>query len=449
MEKYDESKVKTFLFLIENSYFSNALIISSLLISFYNEKCIKETNISNTYKDLSERSFKPLISSSFLKECSNKLEFSNNEINKLDYLQKIKLVRNKLAHGDFIIDEAKGNIVVNLNIKGNEIETNISINSIISLAESLSEYHKYPLSKKRETIFYNNGIEYRVIDIPKTKYGRNSSYDKKLELVVNNLIYHSIHKTVLLPQMLFESLKLEYKDFNIEIRAKEVDTKREDTKSFENYMLYKLNNPLSTEYEGNEFIESLIDFYKYYVFPLENFLKVEDKNVMSLASDEMFNFESLIIANDNILKNIENIGKIRDYKKHFPVIENKTKEKYNKLVAKQNNPYYTDITYIETIKSELDNYLEFFNNSSIINFYPYSKKRSLIEHLRCSIEHGTYEYDKEKSSISFIDNWEGNSFNINMNTFEFMKIMCNENKKLILEQFKKVYNYDKKTILSR
>ena len=454
MEKYDNLKPETFLFLLEDSYFSNALIVSSLLISFYSEKCMKEVNTDNTYKELSERNFKPLISPSYLKECSRKLEFSNSKIDKLDYLQKIKLIRNKLAHGDFVIDETRQNVIITLSLKNEEIVTKVSINSICALAKSLSEYSRYPNSnQQRETFYYENGLEYKIVDTPKTKFGRNSSYDKKFDIAVNTFIYHKSKFPIMLVGRSEFSNKFNYKPFTLDIYVKEASDNKKDNypnrKSFEYSMLEKLDNPLEKKYLGNEFLEPLIDFYKYYIYPLENFLKNEDKNAMSLVNGEMFDFGNLIIASDKILKDVENVGKIRDYKQYFPTIENKTKEKYERLVEKENNPYYTDVTNIENLKTELDNYLSFFTNSSIINFYPYSKKRSLIEHIRCSIEHGTYDYDNEKSNINFVDNWEGNNFNIDLSVLEFMTIVCNENKKMILEQFKNVYNEEEKIILSR
>ena len=453
MEKYDDLKPETFLFLLEDSYFSNALIVSSLLISFYNEKCMKEINTDNTYKDLSFRKFKPLISPSYLKECSKKLEFSNPKINELDYMQKIKLIRNKLAHGDFVIDETRQNIILTLSLKNEEIETKVSINSISALAKSLSEYSRYPNSNEtRETFYYENGLEYKIVDTPRTKFGRNSSYDKKLDIVANTFIHHKSKFPLMLVGRSEFSTKFQYKPFALDICVREVYDKKSNypnRKSFEYSMLEKLSNPLEKDYLGNEFVEPLIDFYRYYIYPLENFLKIEDKNAMSLVNDEMFNFEDLIIASDKMLKSVENVGKIRDYKNYFPVLENKIKDKYEKLVEKENNPYYTDATNIVNLKTELDNYLSFFTNSSIVKFYPYSKKRSLIEHIRCSIEHGTYNYNNEKSNISFIDNWEDNNFNIDLSVLEFMVLVCNENKKMILEQFKNVYSEEENIILSR
>lgn len=448
MEDYNLLKPETFLFLLDDNETSISLIVASLLISFYNEKCIKEVaTTDNKYKDLSERKFKSLVSSSFLKECSKELKFSNTKINKLDYMQKIKLVRNKLAHGDFVIDETKQNIIAKLNLKGEEITTSISINSIVSLAKRLSDYSRFPSSDvKRQTIYNHNGLEYKIIDIPKTKYGRNSAYDKKFDFVVNSFLYHRPFSQLLPIGALEAHKKIENKFMYLEFHVTEKDNVDKnnypDRKAFENSMLFKLNNPLDKSYEGNEFVENLIDFYRYYIYSLENFLKVEDKNIMSLMNDKMFNFEDLILKNEDVLKSIENVGKINEYDDYFSILTNKSMEKYNKLVQQQNNEYYQNETSIQNLSDELDTYLSLFTSDSVAKFYPYSKKRSLIEHIRCSIEHGTYNYDESSSKIDFKDNWENNNLEFKINISEFMGILSNENKRLILEQFKKVYTMD-------
>ena len=67
----DNSDLKrdTFVYLISNRWQANELIVSSLIISYYFEKCIQKQNDK----------LKPLVSKNFLKECANLLKFNSDD----------------------------------------------------------------------------------------------------------------------------------------------------------------------------------------------------------------------------------------------------------------------------------------------------------------------------------------------------------------------------------
>lgn len=452
MDNYEALKEHTFLSLIENTDTSISLITSSLIISYYCERCIEEkNNNNNTYAELIDKKFKPLVSKSYLNSCANKILFSNKKINKLDYMQKIKLVRNKLAHGDFVIDPLCENIIIKIVIKGEEIETAIPITSIIELAKNLGEYSRYPKSNiKGESIYYKDGYEYKFIDYPKTNHGRNFSYEKGIQGLAQRLITTGCLRFGPYSPNFARIRKMEFGNGVIEILGRITD--KEDGKNlypnrkqFEWNMLYKLDNPL--DYNQDRFLECLIEYYRYFIYPLENFLKIDDINILSLQDESMFNFEALDIVIDDDIKNIEEVGKIKDYNNQFSALSNKAINSFNDLDKLLKEEHYPNLERMENLESYTEDFINLMGSSAITKYYEYSKKRSLIEHLRCSIEHGSYDYDEK--SVNFIDNWQDNSFNISMDVNKLENIVSSTNKELILEQFNKVYKRSKSKIRTK
>lgn len=438
MEK-NNLKKETFAYLVSNRGQANSLIVASLIISLYFEKCISKQNDK----------LKPLVSKSFLKECANLLQFCNDDkkMESLNYLQKINLIRGKLAHGDYVISPYTENIVIETDINGESVSSEIPIESIVSFANNLARYSRYPKpSKKRETIHYKDGYEFRVIDVPKKSIDRNRTYEKKLEHIVNKLVLsnHGYYADSL------DHKKMLIGIFDIVVHVNPTDIKENcvneypERKLFEWGLINRLNNPQNRNHVCDDFIDTLVMFYKYYIYPLENFLKGQDKNIMSLLSDEMFGFEKLNIS-DELLKDIPYVGKVDSYIENQSTMYDKINNLYDEFVEVENddnNSYYDNTPNKNRIEQKLIPYIDTISNPSVMNIYSYGKKRSFIEHIRCAIEHGTYDFDYNTKSITFIDSWQDKYFKDVISIYDFYSLFSKENRDLIFNQFGTVYNIE-------
>lgn len=438
MDNYNDLKIDTFVYLISNRWQGNSLIVASLIISLYFEKCIKKHNDK----------LKPLVSKAFLKECARMLKFSNdNKMESLTYLQKINLIRGKLAHGDFVISPYEDSIIIETDINGEKVLSEISIASIVSFANHLSECSRYPKpSKKRETIYYKNGYEYRIFDVPRKNIERSKNYENRLNHIINKLVLSNYT----LKSNTQDHRKLLLEAFDIVVHISKTDIKDNfineypDRKMFEWGLLHKLNNPQNHNHICDDFTNALVIFYKYYIYPLENFLKGEDKNAMSLTNDEMFGFEKLNIS-DKLIKDVPYVGKVDSYIDSQSTIRDKINNLYDEFVEVENddnNPYYDNTKRKNKIEEKLAPYIDTISNPSVMNMYSYGKKRSFIEHIRCAIEHGNYDFDYDNKIITFIDSWQDKYYKDEISIYDFYSLFSKENRDLIINQFITVYDVE-------
>lgn len=435
----DDLKIDTFVYLISNRWRANDLIVASLIISLYFEKCIEKQNDK----------LKPLVSKRFLKECASLLKFYSDDkkIESLDYLQKINLIRGKLAHGDFVVAPHEDNIIIETDINGEAVSAEIPIKSIVSFANNIAKCSRYPKpSEKRETIYYKDGCEFRVLDKPKKNIDRNKVYEKKLNHIVNKLVISNYG----FGKELLEHKKLLLESFDIVVHVNNTDIQESyvneypNRKMFEWGLLHRLNYPLHHNHVCDNFTDVLVMFYKYYIYPLENFLKGEDKNAMSLLNDEMFGFEKLNINNE-LIKDVPYVGKVDGYIDSQSAIYDKINHLYEEFVEVENdddNPYYDNTERKNKIEKKLTPYIDTISNPSIVRIYNYGKNRSFIEHLRCAIEHGNYDFDHNSGDITFTDSWQDKYYKDSININDFYTLFSRENRELIVNQFITVYNVE-------
>ena len=435
----NDLKIDTFMYLISNKGMSNELIVSSLIISYYFDKCINRHNDK----------LKPLVSKSFLKECSSLLCFysDNKNIESLNYLQRINLIRGKLAHGDFVIAPNEESIIIETDINKEKVEIEIPIKSISEFANHFAKCSRYPKSsEKRTTYYYKDGLEIKIVDSPKKKFDRNKQYETRFNHVVNKVI---------LPNCGFSKELLEHKKdvfgmFNITVHVRGADTLEKYVNEYPNRkmvewgLLHRLNYPQYHNHVCDDFINALIIFYKYYIYPLENFLKGEDKNAMSLLNDDMFGFEKLNISNE-LVKDVPYVGKVDGYIDSQSAIYDKINNLYDEFVEVENddnNPYYDNTERKNKIEKKLTPYIDIISNPSIVRLYSYGKNRSFIEHLRCAIEHGNYDYDYNSGNITFTDSWQDKYYEGNLSIYDLYTLFSKKNRDLILNQFVTVYNVE-------
>lgn len=438
MDKTD-LKRNTFAYLVSNKGDVNKLIVASLLISLCFDKCIKKHNDK----------LKPLVSKTFLKDCANSIIFHDDDkkIQSLSYLQKINLIRGKLAHGDYIISPYFDSIIIETDINGEKVQAEIYILNLVSFALKLAEYSRYPKpSKKRETIYYKGGYEYRIIDVPRKNKERNKLYENRLNHIINKFILPNYP----IKTNTQDHRKILNESFDIVVHVNSTDIKENgineypNRKMFEWGLIHRLNYPHNRNHICDDFIDTLVMFYKYYIYPLENFLKGEDKNAMSLVNDDMFGFEQLNIS-DELIKDVPYVGKVDGYIDSQKAISDKINSLYDEYVEAENdddNPYYDNTERKNRIKEKLEPYIDTINSSSVKRLYSYGKKRSFIEHIRCAIEHGNYDFDYNTNMITFIDSWQDKYYKDEISIYDFYSLFTKENRDLIFNQFGTVYNFD-------
>ena len=202
-----------------------------------------------------------------------------------------------------------------------------------------------------------------------------------------------------------------------------------------------INNSNEDLGKYGQVIELLRKFYVMYIYPLENFLKVDDKNIHSLKNDEMFDFSRLDLENISKESSYNNVGKVNNYANQLNDCYQKISllmEKKNHLDSFKNSNSKKLIQDRESLQKDIDSYVDLFCKSSVKALYRYSDNRSIIEHLRCSIMHGNYIYNFQSDVFEFTDLWKNNEhgrFNLTINDFE--KILAFENVNIIIEHFNK------------
>ena len=452
MDNYNSLKKETYSYLLNDSDEVRKLIISMITILYYHDKCIEKDNKHN---------YKLNVTKSFIKQCNASIIFTknDNQVYKLNEIDRFNTIRNKIAHGDFTIDEEKQCFIfiirpneVTTNIK-DEIETEVPMKSIISFSKKLPFYYRFLSSKKeRKTIYITEGKEYEFIDKPKKKLQRNNTYESYFYLVAENIVKP---KSVAHYAMAKKSLRntTAFNPSFFDIKYTERETEKEDdiiilpeAKDFEMNLITQLYKADFTSMYDS-FVNNLIDFYRYYIYPLENFLKEEDKTIQSLQNDHNFGFESLSIEDSTITDESNLVGKVKNYKKEIKRIESRLNKLYENMVREENIKEMKKTKEekeklqerINSIKENINSLLDLLNNVSVQKMYDYGQNRSLIEHIRCSITHGTFDYKLKSDEISFTDEWQGQKEELIIKNKDFENLFSYDNKEKIRNQYEKVY----------
>lgn len=450
MIDYDKLKKDTYLFLLENNEDAKELAYATLLISLCHDKCIKDNEL--------------MVSSSFIKKCNLLVPFETNyeKMCMLSDEEKISLIRNKLAHGDFVYNEKDGEIYFKHYLNGEVILSSIKLKNVITFAKEITRYYDF-LSKKfpREKIVIYDGLRISYVDNVFLHGERTEKYNETVNKIINSSkskIAYLLHGE---PEQNEYEQKTFYNGFcrrhfkvggsgiNMKISVSETD---EENKVIQNptgnslvgEILLRFNNENNQEY--NEVIDLLVKFYIIFIYPLENFLKKGDKNVFSLQNEGMFDFSLLDIGfteNNHII----DTSKPNQYINDLNICYQKLGSYHIKL-EKLRNSKRKNIEKIEQdildVESEIDKLKELFCNNSVKLIYGYSKNRSVIEHLRCSMMHGNYSYDKDKCILTFSNIWQGKDmFSISLTLREFKSVFNNNNINHIVEHFSKVYGNEK------
>lgn len=434
MKNYEELKKDTYLYLMQDNNDVKKLIAAILLISLCHDKC-------------GVNSQELLVSPIFIKKCNNLAPFQENyEIfSQLDDIKKFSLIRNKLAHGDFVINQDNKSIIIKHTIEGKELTTSLSINSIISFAKEITNYYDYLDSKQiRKKIYIRDGIKMTVKDKPLRNNHRGENYNKMYKYLLEH--YYLYWNPFQSPR---NTVNTKYLEFKYTYEPTE-----EPNQIIENPYANPLTKIFINYLEGNsnpnqKVIDLLIKFYIIYFYPLENFLKGEDKNIHSLKNNQMFNFAKLDLGSAKKSPPQENVGKVNNYHQQL----NESYQKINLLMEKRNNLEHVltknqspqiKQKYQELTK-EIEELVDLFCTSSVQTIYDYSQNRSIIEHLRCSIMHGNYTYDELTDNFEFKDLWKNQEwYHVNLSFEEFKALLNFQNIKAVTKQFDNTSNKQKR-----
>ena len=449
MIDYDKLKKDTYLFLLGNSKDAKKLVYATLLISLCHDKCIKDNKL--------------MVSSSFIKKCNLLVPFEINyeKMCILSEEEKFSLIRNKLAHGDFVYNEETEELYFKHIINGNEVMSSMKLKNVLKFAEEITRYYDFLGSDlERKRIVISDGLKMVFTDSLDPKAYRSESYNARVERQIFNarkclpymFQYNPEQKRYdgyCLMMGHSKTKKSGYgpKKYRLEISISETD--EEDMiinnpyqNTLERELLLMLNDK-GSNYE--EVLDLLSKFYVIFIYPLENFLKGDDRSVSSLQNNSMFDF-SLLDINAN--SPMVNVSKTMQYNEDLMRAYKKL-GLYHEKIAKLKNYCGNNREKIEkeilVLETEIDNLKNLFCNNSVKLIYSYSKNRSIIEHLRCSLMHGNYFYNEIDGTLTFVDYWKGeNQFNETITLKEFRTIFSGENIAHVMEQFNEVYGLEVK-----
>ena len=82
-------------------------------------------------------------------------------------------------------------------------------------------------------------------------------------------------------------------------------------------MLSLLNDGEVLNEGYSEACEVLMNFYIFYIYPLDNFMKVDDQGIKSLPSEDNIDFSKFEFGNVRNDGNFEEVGKIKTYPDDF------------------------------------------------------------------------------------------------------------------------------------
>lgn len=429
-DEFLKLKRKTFSTLVTKSDNINKLIRSLFVISLCHDKCIKDE--------------KEQVCSQFINDCATKITLVPN-LN-LDYKTKFSLIRNKLAHGDYAYDDNKQLIV----FKYLDDYVEVSLDNIVSFANSISNYYSY-LNKEypRETLVIYDGKEVLVTDYCKKRrdYGYNRRFEKYKNIKPNfhNVVVNKIY----FPEDDNTRKKIHFEDPYMEIDYLILGQTDEQNKSILNpygdkllhNMLSLLNNDEVLDEEYKEACEMLFNYYIFYIYPLENFMKTDDQGIKSLPNNDNIDFSLFDLSSVRNEETFDEVGKIKNYPTDVLGLYKKISILETRLDSlsqwKNKDEQYKNIKL--SLETEINDLLKLTLSEPIKRLYDYSKNRSLIEHIRCSIMHGTYTYYVSNKTYSFYDEWKGEEVYRDIVKLEdFKRIFNFDNIELIIEQDKKI-----------
>lgn len=167
---YDKLKKDTYLFLLGNSIKAKRLVYATLLIALCHDKCIKDDKL--------------LVSESFIKKCNLLVPFETNYDNMLSLSEeeKFSLIRNKLAHGDFVYNEETDELYFKHAINGNMVTSSMKLNNIFKFAEEITNYYDFLSSDlERKKIVISDGLKMVFTDSLDPSSSRSERYNTVVE----------------------------------------------------------------------------------------------------------------------------------------------------------------------------------------------------------------------------------------------------------------------------
>ena len=440
---YDKLKKDTYLFLLGNSVDAKKLIYATLLISLCHDKCIKDDKL--------------MVSPSFIKKCNLLVPFETNydKMISLTDAEKFSLIRNKLAHGDFVYKEETNELYFKHNFDGNEVMSSMKLSNVLKFAEEIINYYDFLSSEfDRDRIVISNGLKMTFTDSLDVSFHRSTSYNERLNersrLIQRYLPYVMARRP---NQKKFDCYglltgdprmknhchgpKKSYFTVSVEM-TDEPDTiiNNPYANLLEKELLLKLDDKGSSY---QEVIDLLSKLYVIFIYPLENFLKKDDHSIKSLQNNQMFDFSLLDInMNDEVI----NVSKTLQYNEELSIAYEKLGKYHTKLDKLRKIPNISEKikNEIQDIEEEIGKLKDLFCNNSVKLIYAYSKNRSIIEHLRCSLMHGSYTYNEIDDTFKFSDYWKGeDQFNKTISLKDFKMIFNDENISHVMKQFSDVY----------
>lgn len=422
-------KGQTFESLLSKNEDIYKLIRSAFVISLCHDKCIIDEKLQ--------------VCEQFIYECASKIVLIPN-LN-IDFKIKFSLIRNKLAHGDYAYDNKREVII----FEYMDQYVEVSLSNIIEFANSISDYYKY-LNKEydRETLYIRNGLEILVTDHCKKRrdYGYNRQFDEylnshcQLPFMFDRIDYMSKgydRKKLVLEKRFMD---LECKIIGYTDERNGIYLNPYGDKLLKN-MLYLLNNNEVLLDEYKDACEMLTNFYIFYIYPLDNFMKIDDQSIKSLSSDGNIDFSKFELGNVRKDGNFEEVGKIKTYPDDFLSLYKKIFQLQSKLDSlsqwKNKNEEYNNVKM--SLENEINDLLSVTLSGPLRRLYEYSKNRSLIEHIRCSVMHGNYDYDTGTEMFTFYDLWKGKEvYRDNVRLDDFKRLFNFNNVELVLNQDVKV-----------
>ena len=440
---YDKLKKDTYLFLLSNNDDAKKLIYATLLISLCHDKCIKDDKL--------------MVSPSFIKKCNLLVPFETNydKMISLTDAEKFSLIRNKLCHGDFVYKEESGELYFKHNFNGNEVMSSMKLSNVLMFAEEIINYYDFLGSEfARDRIVISNGLKMTFTDIIDASFHRSTSYNDRLNersrliqrCLPSVLVRNPNQKKFNCFGLLAGDIgmknhrhgpKRAYYTVSVE-KTNEPDTiiNNPYANLLEKELLLRLNDKESSY---QEVIDLLSKLYVIFIYPLENFLKKDDYSVKSLQNNQMFDFSLLDInMNDEVI----NVSKTLQYNEELSIAYEKLGKYHTKLDKLRKIPNISEKikNEIQVIEEELDKLKDLFCNNSVKLIYSYSKNRSIVEHLRCSLMHGSYTYNEIDDTFKFSDYWKGeDQFNKTISLKDFRTIFNDENISHVMKQFSDVY----------
>lgn len=175
-------------------------------------------------------------------------------------------------------------------------------------------------------------------------------------------------------------------------------------------------------------------------------MKVDDQGIKTLPSVDNIDFSLFDLSSVRNEEKYDDVGKIKNYPSDLLGLYKKIFSLQSRLDSlnqwKNKDEEYNKVKL--ALESEIDDLFRLVLSEPIRRLYDYSKNRSLIEHIRCSIMHGNYTFDISNNTFTFCDRWKGSEgYKDIVRLDDFNKIFNFDNIELVLEQDRKVNRRNK------